>query len=59
MKSGVSYATNPVLLKFMENLRYIDKLGRGIPMVYQTAVKNNKVLILEEIGEEFVLTLML
>ncbi len=59
MKSGVSYAANPVLLKFMENLRYIDKLGRGIPMVYQTAVKNNKELLLEETGEEFVLTLAL
>ena len=59
MKSGVSYATNPVLLKFMENLRYIDKLGRGVPMVYQTAMKNNKELILEEVGEEFVLTLSL
>ena len=59
MKSGVSYASNPVLLKFMENLRYIDKLGRGIPMVYQTAVKNNKELLLEETGEEFALTLTL
>ncbi len=59
MKSGVSYAPNPVLLKFMENLRYIDKLGRGIPMVYQTAIKNNKTLNLEEQGEEFVLTLSL
>ena len=59
MKNGVSYASNPVLLKFMENLRYIDKLGRGIPMVYQTASKNNKKLILEETGEEFALTLML
>jgi ATP-dependent DNA helicase RecG len=59
MRSGVSYASNPVLLKFMENLRYIDKLGRGIPMVYQTAIKNNKTLNLEEEGEEFVLTLSL
>ena len=59
MKNGVSYASNPVILKFMENLRYIDKLGRGIPLVYQTAVKNNKELILEETGEEFVLTLTL
>ncbi|NJN34648.1 MAG: transcriptional regulator [Saprospiraceae bacterium] len=59
MKAGVSYATNPILLKFMENLRYIDKLGRGIPMVNQTALKNNKALILEEVGEEFVLILYL
>jgi ATP-dependent DNA helicase RecG len=59
MKAGVSYAVNPILLKFMENLRYIDKLGRGIPMVYQTAQKNNKTLLLEESGEEFILTLSL
>ena len=43
----------------MENLRYIDKLGRGIPMVYQTARQNKKELILEEVGEEFVLGLEL
>ena len=59
MKAGVSYASNPVLLKFMENLRYIDKLGRGIPMVYQIARQNNKQLDLEEAGEEFVLVLSL
>ena len=59
MKVGVSYTSNPVLLKFMENLRYIDKLGRGIPMVYQTARQNNKELNLEEVGEEFVLGLEL
>lgn len=59
MKAGVSYASNPVLLKFMENLRYIDKLGRGIPMVNQTAIQNNKQLDLEETGEEFILTLSL
>ncbi len=59
MKAGVSYATNPILLKFMENLRYIDKLGRGIPMVYQTASKNNKEFVIEEVGEEFVLILYL
>ena len=59
MKAGVSYASNPVLLKFMENLRYIDKLGRGIPMVNQIALKNNKQLDLEEMGEEFVLVLSL
>jgi ATP-dependent DNA helicase RecG len=57
MKAGVSFALNPVLLKFMQNLRYIDKLGRGIPMVDRIARQNNKQLILEEIGEEFVLIL--
>jgi ATP-dependent DNA helicase RecG len=57
MKAGVSFALNPVLLKFMQNLRYIDKLGRGIPMVNRIAKQNNKPLWLEEQGEEFVLTL--
>jgi len=53
LKAGVSYAINPVIVKFMENMRYIDKLGRGLPMVYQEAVKNNKSVVFEEIGEEF------
>ena len=59
LKSGVSYASNPIMVKFMENLRYIDKLGRGLPMVYMTAVKNNKHVVFEEIGEEFKVTLEL
>lgn len=58
MKIGVSYSRNPFLVKYMENLRYIDQLGRGIPMI----IKNMKNLgakepKLEEIGEEFVLTI--
>ena len=53
LKAGVSYARNPVILKFMENLRYIDKLGRGLPMVYNTAEQNNKYVEFEELGEEF------
>ena len=42
LKAGVSYAVNPVILKFMENLRYIDKLGRGIPLVCKAAQKRGK-----------------
>lgn len=58
MKIGVSYSRNPFLVKYMENLRYIDQLGRGIPMI----IKNMKNLgarepELKEIGEEFVLTI--
>ncbi len=58
MKIGVSYARNPFLVKYMENLRYIDQLGRGIPMI----IKNMKELgarepELKEIGEEFILTI--
>ena len=50
---GVSYAVNPIIVKFMENLRYMDRLGRGLPMVWQTARNNQREIHFEEIGEEF------
>ena len=53
VKLGVSFARNPVILKFMENLRYIDKMGRGLPMVYRTAIKAGKPVEFSEFGEEF------
>ena len=58
MKIGVSYSRNPFLVKYMENLRYIDQLSRGVPMI----MKNMQNLgarepELKEIGEEFILTL--
>jgi len=53
IKMGVSYARNPVIVKFLENLRYIDKLGRGLPMVYQTAKRAGKQVTFMEVGEEF------
>jgi ATP-dependent DNA helicase RecG len=59
LASGVSYAINPVIVKFMENLNYIDKSGRGLPMVYQEAKSRNKKICFEEIGEEFKVTLYL
>ena len=59
LKYGVSYAANPVILKFLENLRYADKLGRGLPLVYQEAKRLNKNVVFEEIGEEFRVTLVL
>ena len=59
IKAGVSYAVNPVIVKFMENLRYIDKLGRGIPMVCKEAEKLNKKISFKEIGEEFKIILEL
>ncbi len=40
LKAGVSYGRNPVLVKFMENLRYIDRLGRGLPMVWREIRSN-------------------
>ena len=50
---GVSYAVNPILVKFMENMRYMDRLGRGLPMVWQTARNHQREIRFEEIGEEF------
>ena len=59
LRYGVSYSINQVIVKFMENLRYIDKLGRGLPMVYNEATKNNKTVLFEEMGEEFKVSLEL
>ncbi|QEN05661.1 transcriptional regulator [Thiospirochaeta perfilievii] len=59
IRYGVSYAVNPVLVKFMENLRYIDKLGRGIPMVCSDANKIGKKVEFLEIGEDFKVVLWL
>lgn len=58
MKIGVSYSRNPFLVKYMENLRYIDQLGRGIPMIIKNMHNlGAKEPELKEIGEEFVLTI--
>lgn len=57
LKAGVSYAVNPVIVKFMENLNYIDKLGRGLPMVYAEVQKRGCDIGFEEIGEEFKVSL--
>lgn len=58
MKIGISYARNPFLVKYMENLRYIDQLGRGIPMIIKSMKEvGAKAPLLQEFGEEFILTL--
>ncbi len=58
MKVGVSYARNPFLVKYMENLRYIDQLGRGIPMIIKAMKEvGAKEPQLQELGEEFILTI--
>lgn len=58
MKIGVSFARNPFLVKYMENMRYIDQLGRGIPMIIKNMISiSNKEPELSEIGEEFILTI--
>jgi len=42
LTTGTSFSRNPLLVKLMENLGYMDKLGRGLPMVYQEAKKLGK-----------------
>lgn len=56
---GTSYARNPILVRFMENLGYMDRLGRGLPMVVREASKLGCQVQFEESGEEFRVTLPL
>jgi len=53
LKAGVSYASNPIVVKFMDNLRYVEHLGRGLPMVYQEIRKLGTEVEFKELGEEF------
>lgn len=53
LTTGTSFSRNPLLVKLMENLGYMDKLGRGLPMVYQEATKLNRALYFENDGEMF------
>lgn len=39
MKAGISISRNPIILKFMQNYRYADQLGRGVPMVVRKVTK--------------------
>ncbi len=50
---GTSFARNPVLVRLMENLGYMDKLGRGLPMVWQEVEKLGQRVKFIESGEEF------
>lgn len=50
---GTSFARNPLLVRFMENLGYVDRLGRGLPMVVREAAKLGLVVQFEELGEAF------
>ncbi|WP_045221201.1 ATP-binding protein [Desulfonatronum thioautotrophicum] len=55
------YATSRdrYLVRLMENLGYMDRLGRGLPMVCQEAQKLNKSVTFEEAGEMFRVVLQL
>ena len=50
---GTSVARNPALVRFMENLGYVDKLGRGLPMVCREVKELGKKVEFMEKGEEF------
>ena len=53
-----SVARNPMLVKYMENIRYMDRLGRGIPMILREMKQmGRREPLLEESDEEFVLRL--
>lgn len=56
---GVTQAVNPILVKFLHQMLYIDKLGRGIPTVWQEAMRNQKTVTFEEWGETFIVRLFL
>lgn len=53
IKAGNSAPRNILLLKFMDNLRYIDGLGRGVPMVVRELKER---VSFEEIGDTFRVT---
>ncbi|HLA34286.1 MAG TPA: ATP-binding protein [Rhodocyclaceae bacterium] len=57
LRSGVSYSLNPVIVKFMDNLRYMDRLGRGFPMIYREMEKLGLSVSVRELGEELRVTL--
>jgi len=59
LRSGVSYASNPVIVKFMDNLRYVDRLGRGFPMIYGEMKKLGLGVSVRELGEELRVVLSL
>jgi predicted HTH transcriptional regulator len=51
LRFGVSYASNPVIIKFMDNLRYIDRLGHGFPLLYREAKRLGSELEVDGIGD--------
>jgi len=39
MKAGISIPRNPLIIKYMQNYRYSDQLGRGVPMILKKLKK--------------------
>jgi ATP-dependent DNA helicase RecG len=56
---GTSFPRNPTLVRFMENLGYMDKLGRGLPMVCREASQLGLTVEFLELGQEFKVVLPL
>jgi ATP-dependent DNA helicase RecG len=59
MKAGISVLRNPILMKFMQNFKYADQLGRGIPMIMKAVEKIPDFrLILKENEDQFIVSLV-
>jgi ATP-dependent DNA helicase RecG len=58
MKESTHVPRNPILMKFMQDYHFVEKLGRGIPMVFREMKKiSAREPELAESGEEFIVTL--
>jgi len=58
MKAGISIPRNPLVMKFMENYRYADRFGRGIPMIMNYVRRHSYLNVnLAEEDERFIVTL--
>lgn len=58
MQVGISIPRNPFIMKFMENYRYADRLGRGIPMIINYVRRHDYLqLSLSEEDERFLVKL--
>jgi len=58
MKESTHVPRNPILMKFLQDYHFVEKLGRGIPMVVREMKKLGvREPDFHESGEEFVVTL--
>ncbi len=58
MRLGISVPRHPFLLRYVQNLGYVERLGRGIPSILRTMRElGAPEPRLQEQGDEFVLTL--
>jgi ATP-dependent DNA helicase RecG len=58
IKLGLTYHRNPVLMQFFYEARLSERLGRGIPSIFQQMKENgNPEPVLEDLEEEFRITL--